>query len=1003
MRFFISFRMTAFHYFLKVGISILFLTTTLQLFSDTILVGGIMAESETWTSENTYVVFQDLIVPDGIILSIDNGVTVKIDYGRGIIIDKGVLKVSGIQTDSVKLIPNHINSSQTWKWKGLVIKNASIENENFIHFTRISAAETGIKLENSMNVTIENSSMVNCQNLGVQFINSSLCFLVNSNIENNYDGIEILADYQGVSSNNTIFNCIVKNHNHNIYVFVESDGAYQNNLIANNIIGSGNNGIWIDDNEASVISDNRIEHNVILNNGAEVGYGLFLAHNSTLVANNIFWQNNIAIFSEQKGNNLILNNSFYQNNWAVAIVAGWEGNDHANNTFSLNSSVLLAIQQTKDVVFHNNNIMNTNGLENIVVNSTDFYSYIPYNYWGTIDTSQINKLIYDSLDNPELGEFEYNPYSVSIDTSNPVSPPFHVIKQIIDNRVHFSWNSNKELDLMGYRVYYGNYSNYSFLENYDLGLDTTFIFPIDILINSSVAVTAYDSVVGANSQLTGHESPFAFAVIYPYSGSDTIICEDVNELKIENSNIPMEYNSLSWSTSGDGYFSNPNNLMPTYFPGILDIENGTVSLSLNVEFEDKTLVDSFILSIIKNPIAYAGNDTIIFADAEVNLIEATAHNYDGVKWLTGGDGSFNSDTLVNPVYYPGNDDIESGVVFLKMVAYSNCSIASDSVKVVIGSFYSVEGKIWASQKYVSPGIVIAFMENDEGVRAMQIESAESDGTFKFDKLMAGNYYMYAVPDTSNIDNTIPGYYANNRRWQSAYVLPVNTYVYDVDIYLSSVDFDLPIGDGSISGHMEIPIASGAKSMFNSDIYCMSWFDTGYSNFCNGGLSNNTVLLFNHNRDKLLDFTLTDELGNFYFNKLPYGDYVVDAEKAGLLTIASPVITLYPEHNNETGVVVEISQENLKISVDNDSPNDFNPTVYPNPASTEINIPYLNPYLLVSQLEVYDLFGNRVLSYNIPVEKVSSTIKLNINDLTSGLYFGRIINSSQTTHFRFVKR
>jgi len=74
---------------MKYGILILFLAVTLQLFSDTILVGGIMEESETWTNENTYIVFEDLIVPEGIILTIQQGVEVRINYARGITINNG--------------------------------------------------------------------------------------------------------------------------------------------------------------------------------------------------------------------------------------------------------------------------------------------------------------------------------------------------------------------------------------------------------------------------------------------------------------------------------------------------------------------------------------------------------------------------------------------------------------------------------------------------------------------------------------------------------------------------------------------------------------------------------------------------------------------------------------------------------------------------------------------------------------------------------------------------
>jgi hypothetical protein len=405
------------------------------------------------------------------------------------------------------------------------------------------------------------------------------------------------------------------------------------------------------------------------------------------------------------------------------------------------------------------------------------------------------------------------------------------------------------------------------------------------------------------------------------------------------------------------------------------------------------------LSIYDDPIAFAGNDTIVVEDEDIHLVEASAVNFESIIWITNGDGNFDNITLVNPTYFPGDSDNELGVVLLEMLVYSKCGAASDSVTILIEPYYTVEGKLWASQKAVNPGIVIAFKEDDEGVRAMQIESADTDGTFKFEKLMVGNYYMYALPDTNNVDYTVPGYYANKLRWQSAYLLPLYANVFDVDIYLQSTDFILPVGEGSISGHMEQP----EDSKYSSDIYCMPWFINSTSEYCNNGLSNITVLLFNNSKDKLLDYTLTNALGNFYFNQLPYGGYVVDAEKAGLLPIPSPVITLSPEHKNETGVVLQISQQKITIFLNPEIPDEVFSSVFPNPASSKINIPYLNPLLLSSQIVVYDIFGNRVLSNKIATEKTSSSININIIKLTSGLYFGQIINSSQIIHFRFVKK
>ena len=985
----------------KLGISMLLMLAALQSFSQIAYKGGILEESEHWTSDSIYVVYQDLIVPNGVNLSMGPGVVVKINYARGIIIDEGGLRVSGTQSDSVTFMPNHSNPGQMWKWKGLVIKNAGIENESYLGFAQINDAETAVKLEDCRNVIIENSSMVNCQNLGVQIVNSSFIFLINCNMENNYDGVEIIAGYLGSSSDNVIYNCVIRNQNHNIYIFGEEGGINQNNILSGNLIESGNNGIWIDNSDGLVNSGNVIEQNLILNNGSDIGYGLYLAHDSTTVANNIFWKNNIAVFSEDKGDNgSIINNSFYENNWAIVIGPGSEGNRHLNNTFSLTSNVLLEIKETINMEFISNNMLHNIGLEDIIVNYTNFDLSIPNNFWGTTDTSQINKLIYDKLDNPDLGELNYLPYLHSIDTSNPVSPPYKPIKQIVGNSVALSWNENQEADLMGYRVYQGDYFNYGFSQKYEAGIDTMFVFTGDISIYDPIAVTAFDSsVINDNAQLSGHESPFAFAVIYPYAGNDTIICKHLSGLEIVNSNVPMEYESLFWTTSGDGFFNDPNILQPKYFPGTMDIDSGGALISLNVVSSNKLLVDSFILSIIDDPQAFAGNDTVVIADSEISLVDAIAQNFDSVSWFTSGDGVFNNDKLVNPVYYPGVTDTESGIVFLEIIVYSICGTANDTVSIVIEPHYSIEGKLWTTGRSENQGVVIAYKRNDEDARAVQIESTGSDGAFRFEKVMKGEYYLYALPDTNNPDNAVPGYYANKLRWQSAYLLPVDADVYDIDIQLPSTDFQLPVGEGSISGHMVLP----QNSKFNSDIYCTPWFDYNNEIFCRGGLSNVTVLLFNHTKSKLLDYTLTDELGDFYFSRLPYGAYVVDAEKAGFLSIASPIINLSPEYKNETGVVLEITQHKIGIYFDSNESTTSSTTVFPNPATNEINIPYSNPLFLSLRIDIYDIYGNMALVRDIPSGNISSVYNIDISGLSPGLYFGKVNNSNQTVHFRFLVR
>lgn len=983
----------------KYMIVVLSLFTCIFSFSQIAVVGGLQTSNRTFVKDTTYIIHKDLIIPNGIVLTIEPGTTVKINYNIYIIIDDGTLIAQGTESDSIRFIANHSNPGQFWKWSGIVMQNINSENPNHINYAHISEAETAIMLEDSKNIIVQNTTMTNCQNMGVHIYNSSYCYIVNCSIEQNYNGIELYAGYLGNTSDNLILNTKLSNENHNIYIIRENGGLYQNNIISNNIIANGNNGIWIDNNGGTVNSENVISKNIIINNGLDVGYGIFLAHDSTIVTNNIFWNNNIAILSEDKGNNCsVLNNSFYKNKYAIQIGAGSEGNKIFNNTFALNEIELFGFKEVNNTEFNNNNLVYNTGFANIVVNATADDIDIPHNYWGTQSVVDIDKYIYDNNDNPSIGSVIYEPITISVDTTNPVAPPYKPIKQLVNNAVRVSWNSNEDADIRAYNIYYGDFEYYSFNQYEVVENDTSYVLFGDISIYDNIAVTAIDSTSkGTDSQVDGHESPFAFAELYPFAGNDSVICKFQQELEITDSNIPFEYQKLYWSTIGDGIFNDPLLLQPTYYPGEMDkLEGGTV-LFLNVVTETDTIVDSFGLSIIEDPFSFAGNDTIIVADTALKLMSSIALNYKSVKWLTGGDGVFSNDTLVNTIYSPGDLDKELGKVFIELIAYSECGVASDSMRVTIEPHYSIEGKLWTSGRSPYQGVVLALFTENNVSRATLINETQTDGSFRFPKVMKGNYYIYALPDTNNLDNLAPGYYANKLRWQSAYLLPVDADVYDIDILLPSLDVILPNGDASITGHMEIP----SSSRLVEDIYCTPWFNNSNNMFCNGGLSNITILLFNSTKSKLLHFTLTDELGNFYFKNLPFGDYIVDAEKANYLVIPSPIITLSPDYPHESGVSLEINNNKIGIDIIGSFSNN-NIDVYPVPASGELYMP-IQALGSEVRISIYDIFGNRVMEFDQYISENSNNLKIDIQSLPIGLYFGNVISSSKISKFRFIIR
>ncbi|MBE0639120.1 MAG: S8 family serine peptidase [Bacteroidales bacterium] len=64
--------------------------------------------------------------------------------------------------------------------------------------------------------------------------------------------------------------------------------------------------------------------------------------------------------------------------------------------------------------------------------------------------------------------------------------------------------------------------------------------------------------------------------------------------------------------------------------------------------------------------ADAGNDGGIFPGDQYEILDATAENYISVFWTTSGDGSFDDETILNPLYTPGINDIAAGGVELTL-------------------------------------------------------------------------------------------------------------------------------------------------------------------------------------------------------------------------------------------------------------------------------------------------------------------------------------------------
>ncbi len=102
-----------------------------------------------------------------------------------------------------------------------------------------------------------------------------------------------------------------------------------------------------------------------------------------------------------------------------------------------------------------------------------------------------------------------------------------------------------------------------------------------------------------------------------------------------------------------------------------------------------------------------------------------------------------------------------------------------------------------------------------------------------------------------------------------------------------------------------------------------------------------------------------------------------------------------EYTNSNVVLIDLSGNKLSATI--------KPTVYPVPASKQLNIELNNTALSSYNISVADILGNEVLRETIMASEVNFIHQLNITGLTNGIYLLKISNSQQKAEvLKFIK-
>ena len=179
------------------------------------------------------------------------------------------------------------------------------------------------------------------------------------------------------------------------------------------------------------------------------------------------------------------------------------------------------------------------------------------------------------------------------------------------------------------------------------------------------------------------------------AGADAIWCS--NDSRNINGLFWGGANSVTWTTNGDGTFSDNTSVFTNYTLGVNDIANGSVTLTLTTDDPDGTgpclaAADDMIITIEAAHTVVVGPDQTVCQGDPVNLTGTIGGSALTFYWTIQGvgDGSFDNANSLTAIYTPGSADIANGSVNLELwTDPTTCEEEFDAILITISNPISV--------------------------------------------------------------------------------------------------------------------------------------------------------------------------------------------------------------------------------------------------------------------------------------------------------------------------
>ncbi|OGW15433.1 MAG: hypothetical protein A3G93_13350 [Nitrospinae bacterium RIFCSPLOWO2_12_FULL_45_22] len=405
-----------------------------------------ITQDTTWTEEGSpYIIIRTISVYPSATLTIKPGVKIKFDGYYSLQIG-GTLVAQGTSQKYITFTSNKANPSPG-DWDRIYFLDSS-EDARF--------DDAGNYLSGSIleYCKIEYGGGSRYGNIGVIYADqpASPAIIRNTISKNASDAVYL----PGNSSSMITSNVITDNSGLGIYC-PGSSLKIENNTISNNATGIWGSAKSISNNfihgnrggGIGIDADSTITNNIILNNTYS---GIYIYSSTSIISGNKVINNGDDGILGTESNALIVNNSIIGNRgYGINCY-----NDKVeNNTVTKNKGGIKNALKA-----HLNNIFDNTDYDYLSSTSTDVDA--ANNWWGTTDTAEIDKHIYDYWDNITLGKVNYPPILDAPNLEAPPLPPTGLKATVEDNKISLTWKRSEQNDLAGYKVYYDTDSGYPY-------------------------------------------------------------------------------------------------------------------------------------------------------------------------------------------------------------------------------------------------------------------------------------------------------------------------------------------------------------------------------------------------------------------------------------------------------------------------------------------------------------------------------------------------------------